>query len=87
MNKSFRENEFKDCEISLKNNKGAIIINSNLYIFETKNHINQRFNYEKINGQIKYEYLYKMSSKEIRFELTNLYTGLHSASPLNTTDR
>ena len=69
--KTFGKDEFKDYEISLKNNKGAIIINSNLYIFETKNHINQRFNYEKINGQIKYEYLYKMSNKEIRFELTN----------------
>jgi hypothetical protein len=71
MSETFREDEYKDCEISLKKNKGAIIINHNLYIFETKNHINQRFNYEKINGQKKYEYLYKMKFKEFNFELSD----------------
>ena len=60
---------FKDYQIFLNNNKGAIIINDNIYIFETKGNINSRFNYEKIKSQKKYELLYKMSINE-KYELT-----------------
>ena len=60
---------FKDYQIFLNNNKGAIIINDNIYIFETKGNINSRFNYEKIKSQKKYELLYKMSISE-KYELT-----------------
>ena len=73
MSETFSEDDYKNYDISLKNNKGAIIINDNLYIFETKNHINQRFNYEKIKEEKKFEYLYKMEKpkKEFNFELTD----------------
>ena len=60
---------FRDYQIFLNNNKGAIIINDELYIFEAKDNINSRFNYEKIKSQKKYELLYKMSINE-KYELT-----------------
>ena len=73
MSEAFKEDNYKDYKIYLNNSKGAIIINHNkdhnIYIFEAKEDINQRFNYEKIRGPKKYELLYKMTQKEFEFEL------------------
>ena len=69
MTETFRKDNYKDYKIYLNNNKGAIIINHNIYIFEAKEDINQRFYFEKIKGQKKFELLYKMTLKEFEFEL------------------
>ncbi len=73
MPETFREDNYNDYIIYLQDNKGAIIIKNNkdhnIYIFETKEDINQRFYYAKIKGQKRYELLYKMTQKEFEFEL------------------
>ena len=51
-----------------RDNKGAIIIDDDLYIFETKDDINKRFNYQKMESKRKYEFLYKMTVDK-NFEL------------------
>ena len=65
-----KKEKFLDYNIYLnKNNKGAIIINEDIYIFETKDDINIRIYYQKIKSSKKYEFLYKMVIKP-EFELT-----------------
>ena len=62
---------FKDYEIFLKEDKGAIIIDDNIYIFETSNNnINKRNFFQKICGQKKNELLNKMKNEIFEFELT-----------------
>ena len=44
-------NKFKDYEIFLNNNKGVIIIEDNIYIFETRNYdINDRYHFLEVTG-------------------------------------
>ena len=67
---------FLDYKIFLiNNNKGAIIINKNIYIFETKDDINDRLYYKKIKGKIIYEFLYKAELDE-NFKLTEDFWNL-----------
>ena len=70
---SIKEEEkknFLDYQLFLiNNNKGAIIINEEIYIFETKDNINKRFNYKKIKTSKKYEILYKTEVNQ-KYELT-----------------
>ena len=69
MPETFKVDNYKDYKIYLNDSKGAIIINHNIYIFEAKEDINQRFYFAKIKGQKKFEFLYKMTQKEFEFEL------------------
>ena len=78
MPKAFEEKNYKDYEICLKDSKGAIIINHNLYIFEAKEDINQRFYYERIKGPKKFEFLYTMEHKELEFKLDENWDLLKS---------
>ena len=55
-----KKGAFSDYHLYLKNNKGMIALNEDIYIFETKGDINSRYNYQIISNQIKYEFLYKM---------------------------
>ena len=56
------KDEYLDYQIYLnKNNKGAIIIKEDIYIFQTRNDINKRYFYEKIQNVNKYKYLYDMA--------------------------
>ena len=61
--------EFKDYEIFLNDNKGAIIIEDNIYIFETRNYeINDKYNFLEVTNN-KNEIMEKM--KDINnYELT-----------------
>ena len=54
-----KKEKYLDYKIYLKNNKGLLVINEDIYIFQTKDDINQRNDYEKVKNQIKYEFLYK----------------------------
>ena len=56
------KDKYLDYQIYLnKSNKGAIIIKEDIYIFQTKNDINKRYSYEKIQNVNKYKYLYDMA--------------------------
>ena len=65
------KDNFSNYQIYLnKNNKGAIIIKENIYIFQTQNDVNKRYNYEKIQNVNKYKYLYEMEVNS-HYELTD----------------
>ena len=65
------KDNFSNYQIYLnKNNKGAIIIKENIYIFQTQNDVNKRYNYEKIQNVNKYKYLYEMEVNS-HYELTH----------------
>ena len=64
------QEKYLDYKIYLnKGNKGAIIIDEDIYIFETKNDINIRIFYQKVKSSKKFEFLYKTATKP-KFELT-----------------
>ena len=64
------KNNFPNYEIFLKNDRGAIIINDDIFIFETKNNdVNQRFNFIKIQSKNKNILKNKMLSN-MDYELT-----------------
>lgn len=68
---TLKKEDFIDYQIFLNNNKGAIIIKDDIFIFETNEDINQRLNYDKIKSQKKFEILYNMGiKKEYSYKLS-----------------
>ena len=62
----------KDYEIFLNNNKGAIIIDQDIYIFEINNNdVNQRPFFQKIQNQKKNELMKKMLSEDYELNPNN----------------
>ena len=65
--------KYKDNEIFLSNKKGAIIIDEDIYIFETiNNDVNQRSFVEKIQSKKKNELMKKMLNKDDEYELNQV---------------